>query len=54
MIRKVGIMFMKDGNSIVAITSVNRAFLNRNSIKANAYPAIEQNTSVSAVEASAT
>ena len=36
MIMKVGIMFMNDGSSIVAITSANSGFLKRNSISANA------------------
>ena len=36
MIRKVGIMLMKLGSSIVAITSVNNAFLKRNSKRAKA------------------
>ena len=36
MTMKVGIMFMNDGSSIVAITSPNSAFLNRNSNSANA------------------
>ena len=51
---KVGIMFMNDGSNIVAITKANSAFLWRNSKRAKAYPPIEQNSSVSAVEAMAT
>ena len=49
MIMKDGIMPRKAGINIVPITNANNIFLKRKSYTANAKPAMEQNSSVSAV-----
>ena len=54
MIMNVGIMPRNEGINMVPITSMKRGFLKRNSNRAKAYPPMEQNNSVSPVEARAT